>query len=59
MFTLRDADAAYARAMQEGATSVQAPNDKPYGERSAGIKDPFENVWWAATYSGNPASELP
>src|SRR4029077_20041254 len=45
-----DADAVYARAMQAGATSVEAPNDKPYGERSAGIKDPFGNVWWAATY---------
>jgi len=47
-----DADAVYARAMQAGATSVEAPNDKPYGERSAGIKDPFGNVWWAATYTG-------
>jgi len=49
---VRDADAVYARAMQVAATSVEAPNDKPYGERSAGIKDPFGNVWWTATYTG-------
>jgi PhnB protein len=48
-----DADTVYANALRAGATSVEAPNDKPYGERSAGIKDPFGNVWWAATYLGD------
>jgi PhnB protein len=47
-----DADGVYEKALRAGATSVEGPNDKPYGERSAGIKDPFGNVWWAATYKG-------
>lgn len=47
-----DTDAVYAKALKAGATSIEAPNDKPYGERSAGIRDAFGNVWWAATYLG-------
>jgi PhnB protein len=45
-----DADGAYARAMRAGATSLEAPRDKPYGDRSAGVKDPFGNSWFIATY---------
>jgi uncharacterized glyoxalase superfamily protein PhnB len=40
-----DADAMYARAMRAGATSIDAPSDKPYG-RSGGVKDPFGNSWY-------------
>jgi PhnB protein len=40
-----DADALYARAMRAGATSVDAPSNKPYG-RSGGVKDPFGNSWY-------------
>jgi PhnB protein len=47
-----DADALYARAMGAGATSVEAPTDKPYGDRSAAVQDPFGNTWFLATYSG-------
>jgi PhnB protein len=47
-----DVDAVYANALKAGATSIEAPNDKPYGERSAGVRDVFGNVWWAATYLG-------
>ncbi|RPD39285.1 VOC family protein [Chitinophaga barathri] len=38
-------DEVYNKALAAGATSEQAPEDKDYG-RSAGIKDPFGNVWW-------------
>ena len=41
-----------ARAMAAGATSVAAPEDKPYQERAAGIKDSFGNTWYIATYTG-------
>ena len=51
-FYVPDTDAAYANALKAGATSIEAPNDKPYGERMAGIRDAFGNVWWAATYLG-------
>lgn len=44
-----DADAAYARAIKAGAISTHAPIDQPYGDREAGIKDPFGNAWFIAT----------
>jgi len=40
-----DADAMYARAIRAGATSIDAPSNKPYG-RSGGVKDPFGNSWY-------------
>ena len=45
-----DVDSTYRRALQLGATSVTAPQDKPYKERQAGIRDSFGNTWWIATY---------
>jgi PhnB protein len=47
-----DTDAAYARALEAGATSVEVPQDKPYGDRSAGIKDAWGNSWFIATHLG-------
>ncbi len=40
-----DADALYARALRAGATSIDAPSNKPYG-RSGGVKDAFGNSWY-------------
>jgi len=47
-----DTDAAYARALEAGATSIEAPQDKPYGDRSAGVKDAWGNSWFIATHLG-------
>jgi PhnB protein len=47
-----DVDASYQRALAAGATSVAAPEDKPYQERAAGVKDSFGNIWYIATYTG-------
>jgi PhnB protein len=44
-----DTDELYRRAMAAGAISLEAPVDKPYGDRSAGVKDPFGNIWYIAT----------
>jgi len=44
-----DADLAYQRAIDAGATSIYAPSDAPYGDRGAGVRDPFDNVWYIAT----------
>jgi len=44
-----DADAVYQRALAAGSQSLAAPEDKPYGERMAGIKDPTGNIWYMAT----------
>ncbi|MGB6876088.1 MAG: VOC family protein [Candidatus Acidiferrales bacterium] len=47
---VRDADAVYAQALRAGATTIEAPSDKPYGDRSAGVKDPWGNSWFIATH---------
>jgi PhnB protein len=47
-----DTDALYAQAVRAGATSVAPPNDAPYGDRAATVKDPFGNTWFLATYLG-------
>jgi PhnB protein len=47
-----DTDAVYAQALRAGATSVEAPQDKPYGDRSAGVKDAWGNSWFIATHLG-------
>lgn len=40
-----DADAAYARAIAAGATSVRAPIDAEDGRRG-GVRDSWGNEWW-------------
>ena len=47
-----DVDQAYRRALEAGATSLSAPEDKRYHERGAGVKDTFGNTWYIATYTG-------
>lgn len=44
-----DCDAAYAEAVRAGGRSMWAPEDKPYGERSAGIEDAWGNQWYIGT----------
>ena len=44
-----DCDAMYARALAAGATSLREPADQSYGDRVAGVKDPFGYKWWIAT----------
>ena len=56
---VHDMDAIYQRALQAGATSVMEPADQFYGDRSAGVKDPFGNLWWIATHKEDvPPDEL-
>jgi len=45
-----DVDAVYARALEAGATSISAPVDQPYGDRSGGVADAFGNQWYIATH---------
>lgn len=49
-----DTDALYAQAIAAGATSDHAPYTAPYGDRAAGVTDPFGTTWFLATYVGNP-----
>jgi len=47
-----DTDAVYAQALRAGATSIETPQDKPYGDRAAGVKDAWGNSWFIATHLG-------
>jgi PhnB protein len=47
---VKDTDALYVRALRAGASSIEEPVDKPYGDRSAGVADPFGNQWFIATH---------
>ena len=47
-----DADASFARAIAAGGTSLGEPADRPYGERSGFIRDPYGNQWYIATPLG-------
>ena len=33
-------------ALSNGAVKMFDPTDMPYGDRQAGITDPFGNIWW-------------
>jgi len=44
-----DCDAVYDAAVRAGATSLYEPEDKPYGERSGGMVDPWGNQWFIGT----------
>jgi len=43
---VHDVDAVYARALEAGAASQSAPEDKPYGHRNAGVVDRNGVTWW-------------
>src|SRR5437868_1730378 len=47
---MEDVDAVYRRALEAGAASLTEPEDQPYGDRMAGVKDQFGNVWYIATH---------
>jgi PhnB protein len=47
-----DVDAAYRRALQAGATSLEVPSDTPYGDRRCTVKDAWGNTCGARAGSG-------
>lgn len=48
-----DADAAFAKALEQGASEVMAVTDQSYG-RSGGVKDTNGCTWWL---TGAPAAQ--
>ncbi len=46
-----DVEIVFSEALSAGAVSIMAPNERPHGERMAGIKDPCGNIWWIATHA--------
>jgi PhnB protein len=47
-----DADAAYYRAIANGATSLHELVDQDYGSREGSVRDPWGNEWYIATERG-------
>jgi PhnB protein len=47
---VEDVDAVYDRAVKAGASVIGPPTDQPYGDRNAGVRDPFGNEWYIATH---------
>ena len=47
---VEDCDKTYAKALEAGGVSVQAPEDQFYGDRSAGVRDAFGNQWYFHTH---------
>lgn len=45
-----DVDASHAAALAAGCTSQEEPNDKPYGDRTAGVVDRWGTRWYLATH---------
>ena len=45
-----DVDSVYSKALAAGATSIEAPQLMPYGDRRAMVRDPWSNIWQIATY---------
>jgi PhnB protein len=46
---VEDSDGVYARAVAAGGESVQEPADQFYGDRSGGVRDGADNIWWIST----------
>ena len=47
---VEDCDVAYKNALAAGAESQQEPVTKFYGDRNAGVKDRFGNIWYLSTH---------
>ena len=52
-----DCDAMYNRAIAAGAKSVREPADQFYGDRMAGVEDPFGYKWYIATHIKDVSKE--
>ena len=50
MVYLDDVDAAFARAVEAGATVERPLEDQFYGDRSGSVRDPFGHSWNLATH---------
>ncbi|MGC1784005.1 MAG: VOC family protein [Acidobacteriaceae bacterium] len=53
----QDCDAMYKRALAAGAKSDREPADQFYGDRMAGVVDPFGYKWFIATHIKDVSKE--
>ena len=49
---VQDTDAIFRRALDRGAKPIEEPQDMPYGDRRAMVRDPWGNAWQIATHRG-------
>lgn len=47
---VEDADATFHRAIAAGATTIDPPADRPWGDRNAMARDPWDNIWCISTH---------
>jgi PhnB protein len=57
MLYVTDCDALYAQALKAGAKSEREPADQFYGDRMAGVIDPFGFKWWLGTHIKDVSKE--
>jgi PhnB protein len=57
MVYVDDCDAVYRQALAAGARSLREPADQFYGDRTAGVEDPFGFQWWLATHVRDMTAE--
>ena len=50
MIYLEDADAAFAKALEAGATQERPVENQFYGDRSGSLVDPFGHGWTLSTH---------
>ena len=53
---VEDADAVFRHALDHGAKPIEEPQDMPYGDRRAMVRDPWGNAWQIATHRGQFSS---
>ncbi len=56
-FYVEDCDAVYHRAIAAGAKSLREPADQFYGDRSAGVEDPFGFQWFLMIHVKDVSAE--
>jgi PhnB protein len=56
-FFVDDCDARFQQAIAAGAKEVRAPADQLYGDRNAGVLDPFGYKWWMAAHIHSQSNE--
>jgi PhnB protein len=50
-----DVDEVFKRAIEAGAKIIDQAENRDWGDRTAGIEDPYGHVWWV----GTPIKDLP
>jgi PhnB protein len=57
MTYVEEVDAAFARAVERGATVVRPLENQFYGDRSGLVEDPFGHLWYLSTHVEDVSEE--